>query len=46
MRNDDWRDALSTHAHLIAVISPNEKVQLLLGKALVKYQEEMGLLIW
>jgi hypothetical protein len=43
MRNDDWKDTLSTHAHFIAVISPNEKVQLLLGKALVKYQEEMGL---
>jgi hypothetical protein len=34
------KSALSTHAHLIAVISPNEKVQKLLGKALVRYQED------
>jgi hypothetical protein len=38
-----FKDTLSTHAHLIAVIAPNEHVQGLLGRALERYQDERGL---
>jgi hypothetical protein len=39
----DFKDTLSTHAHLIPVIAPNEQVQFLLGRALERYQTERGL---